>query len=302
MSSPCLSFLVWAVGTPQHLGAAHRSGAMRTASAGCPARPGGPSLSLGARPPPRPRPPSTRPPRPDLQPPLPPPRDPSARPHPARRTHPCSAPRRSGRASGRCALRRDRRQVSGCAWRQGSGRRASTHRLQERWSPPALPWRRRRQRRRWRRRRRRRRTRAAARRAAWSRSGPGGGSAARLRPSACRLRTRTAGHGKPRPACAGRSRLGSPGCWAEGPEVGGPQTPPPTPPAGCSCDGRLVVLAAPGLSSRFSPASESRSNNGVHPSLRDASRFCTTNCPVKTVALSSRLCVCGTKLTFEKGP
>lgn len=101
---------------------------------------------------------------------------PPARPHPAGPTHPCSAPRRSGRASGRCALRRDRLQVSGCERRPGNGRRVSTHRLQERWSPPALPWRRRR---RWR--RRRKRTRVAARRAAWSRSGPGGGSEVRLR-------------------------------------------------------------------------------------------------------------------------
>lgn len=120
---------------------------------------------------------------------------PPARPHPAGPTHPCSVPRRSGRASGRCALRRDRLQVSGCERRRGSGRRVSTHRLQERWSPPALPWRRRR---RW----RRRRTRVEARRAAWSRSGPGGGSEVRLRPS--RVSCARAPHRTARPALLAR--------------------------------------------------------------------------------------------------
>lgn len=123
---------------------------------------------------------------------------PPAQPHPAGPTHPCSVPRRSGRASGRCALRKDRLQVSGFERRSGSGRLVSTHRLRERWSPPALPWRRRR-RRRW---RRRRRTRVAARRAAWSRSRPGGGSEVRLRPS--RVSCARAPHRTARPALLAR--------------------------------------------------------------------------------------------------
>lgn len=100
----------------------------------------------GALPPPRPQPRATRasqPPRPGPW----PPGRPGAGPPPAGPpTHRCSAPRRSDRASGRCALRR---QTDGCGerMRMAAGTPgpsdAPTHRLRGRWSPPALPWRRR---------------------------------------------------------------------------------------------------------------------------------------------------------------
>jgi hypothetical protein len=185
--------------------------------------------------------------------------------------------------------------VSGCERRPGNGRRVSTHRLQERWSPPALPWRRRR-RRRWR--RRRKRTRVAARRAAWSRSGPGGGSEVRLRPS--RGSCARAPHRTARPALFARGahipEAGQLGGGTGSPEATDPRM-------------QLRRKARPVGYSRFSSAFLRLGDAAVitgPPATDELTQRCftcahLTNCPVRTIAVS-RPCTCGTKETSVSGP
>lgn len=122
---------------------------------------------------------------------------PPAGPHPAGPTHRCSEQRRSGRASGRCALRRDRLQVSGCELRPGSGAAGVYSPSPGEMVSTCTPM-------------------AAA--ALAEEKNAGGGATGGVEPErtwrrfrcsasslSCLLRTRTALHATPRPACARRS-------------------------------------------------------------------------------------------------
>lgn len=219
---------------------------------------------------------------------------PPARPHPAGPTHPCSVPRRSGRASGRCALRRDRLQVSGCERRRGSGAAVVYSPSPEEMVSTCTPM-----------------AAAAAAAALAEEKDAGGGATGGVEPKrtwrrfrgsasslSCLLRTRTVPHSTPRPTCARRSDPWSGAAGRRDRKSGGHRPPPDAAAAeGASCWLLPAFLCV-------SPLRRRRINNGTNQlltsSLRDALLLRTSNCPVKRIVVS-RPCTCRTKGTSASG-